>query len=85
MAKTLVINKIAERVFGMALPCDAKEAKAFCEAMLDGTYAIYERTTEKGNETEQAVNQVTITGESTDKKRQHLAFMQAQTKTQIKL
>lgn len=45
MAKTLVRNKIAERVFGMALPCDAKEAKAFCEAMLDGTYAIYERTT----------------------------------------
>lgn len=29
MAKTLVRNKIAERVFGMALPCDAKEAKAF--------------------------------------------------------
>lgn len=74
MAKTLVRNKIAERVFGMALPCDAKDAKAFCEAMLDGTYAIYERTTEKGNETEQAVNQVTITGESTDKRKATFSF-----------
>ena len=37
MAKTLVRNKIAERIFGMALPCDAKDAKdakAFCDAML---------------------------------------------------
>ena len=74
MAKTLVRNKIAKRVFGMALPCDAKEAKAFCDAMLDGTYAIYERTTEKGNEKEQAVNQVTITGESADKRKATFSF-----------
>lgn len=74
MAKTLVRNKIAERVFGMALPCDAKDTKAFFEAMLDGTYAIYEKTTEKGNETEQAVNQVTITGESTDKRKATFSF-----------
>nr|DAD64848.1 MAG TPA: MAP/microtubule affinity-regulating kinase 3 domain, ELKL motif, MARK3 [Caudoviricetes sp.] len=42
--------------------------------MLDGTYAIYERTTEKGNETEQAVNQVTITGESEDKRKATFSF-----------
>ena len=55
--------------------------------MLDGTYAIYERTTEKGNETEQAVNQVTITGESADKRKATFSFYarQAQTKTQMKL
>ena len=42
--------------------------------MLDGTYAIYERTTEKGNETEQAVNQVTITGESADERKATFSF-----------
>lgn len=42
--------------------------------MLDGTCAIYERTTEKGNETEQAVNQVTITGESADKRKATFSF-----------
>ncbi|AQW84185.1 hypothetical protein CPIN18021_0315 [Campylobacter pinnipediorum subsp. caledonicus] len=64
MAKTLIRNKIASKTFGMALPASAETAKAFADVALEGEYAIFERKSEQGNDTEAQVIEYVVTGKS---------------------
>ncbi|MDO5650331.1 MAG: hypothetical protein Q4G11_06975 [Gallicola sp.] len=74
MAKSLVRNKISSRTFGFIASADATATKAFCDAHLDGTYAIYESAGKTGNETEAAFNRVTVTGKATDGRKTSFSF-----------
>lgn len=74
MAKSLVRFKLAERTFGFITSADAEVTKAFCDANLDGIYAIYQVTSKVGSDIETIVNRVTVTGKAEDGRKTTFSF-----------
>lgn len=69
MAKTLVRNKLGNITKTLALPCDAKTAKTFCDNVLDGEYIVLEEKSKEGNKTETQVVEMSVTCKATDGKK----------------
>lgn len=74
MAKTMIRNTIADKTHTFYLPADTAASKAFCDAVLEGTYALFEEKSVTGNPVEQVVNLVTVTGQSADKRKLTFSF-----------
>lgn len=74
MGKCLVRNVIGGRTFGFITSGDAASTQAFCDAHLDGEYAIYEVESKTGSDVETLVNKVTLTGKSADGRKTTFSF-----------
>ena len=51
MAKTLIVNNLGGKNQHFALPANDTNAKAFCDAVLDGEYTGYALQSESGSDT----------------------------------
>ena len=48
--KSYIINQLGSVTLHSYLPCNAVNAETICADLLDGTYAVYEATTEVGSD-----------------------------------
>lgn len=65
MARTLIKNKLGNKVHSFSLPCDDIVAAAFCASMLDGEYVGYVETTKVGTDIATPYNNVSLMIKST--------------------
>lgn len=50
MSKSYIINQLGSVALHSYLPCTPANAETICADLLDGTYAVYEATTEVGSD-----------------------------------
>jgi len=51
MATTMIKNKLGNKTYTSYWPCDADAAKGLCDVALQGTWQVFEKIGETGNET----------------------------------
>lgn len=51
---------------GFFLPCGADDASAFCNALLEGSYEVYEEKEKSGKDKVSAYSSIVVTGKSTE-------------------
>jgi len=83
MAKTLIRNQVGEKVHNIYLPAGSTEADTFAQAVLEGTYAVFEQTSVAGSDQVTEAEDVTVFyEEEATGKRAYLRFLAKSTKSE---